>query len=116
MIAAMKMARMQPASTAADIVPQITFDPWTASPMRVLGVSAVADGDERHDTAPDIAAADGDERYDASPDTGAASPERPGVTEPRTRDDHGDRSTAPAMIACPIRSRCTSLRARPDRP
>ena len=91
MIAAMKMARMQPASTAADIVPQITFDPWTASPMRVLGVSAVADGDER---------------LDASPDIGAAAPERPGLVKPCTADDQGDRHTAPIVIA----GLCTSSR------
>ncbi len=80
-----------PASAAADIVPQITFDPWTASPMRVLGVSAVADGDER---------------LDASPDIGAAAPERPGLVKPCTADDQGDRHTAPIVIA----GLCTSSR------
>ena len=80
-----------PASVAADIVPQITFDPWTASPVRVLGVSAVADGDER---------------LDASPDIGAAAPERPGLVKPCTADDQGDRHTAPIVIA----GLCTSSR------
>ena len=63
--------------------------------MRVPGVSAVADGDERHD---------------ASPDTGAAAPERRVVTAPDTRDDHSDQPAAPTMIA----SLCTSSRL-PDR-
>jgi len=59
--------------------------------VRVLGVSAVADGDERHD---------------ASPDIGAAAPERRVVTAPDTRDDLRDRPAAPTMIA----SLCTSTR------
>ncbi len=76
-----------PSTAAADIVPQITFDRWTASPMRVLGVSAVAEDDER---------------LRGSTDIGAVAPERPDVTTSDTRDDHGDRSTAPTMIACLI--------------
>ena len=55
--------------------------------MRALGLRAVADGDERHDTSPDI---------------GVAAPERPGVTQPDTRDQHGDRPTAPFVIAEPL--------------
>ncbi len=50
--------------------------------MRVLGVSAVADGDERHDTAPDIAAADGDEP-------------RPTLVPPRL---NGPASPSPALV------------------
>ena len=52
--------------------------------MRVLGVSAVANGDERHD---------------ASPDIGVAAPERPVVTTPDSDDDDGDRPAAPIAIA-----------------
>lgn len=55
--------------------------------MRVLGVSAVADCDERHDDSPDI---------------GTVAPERRVVTAPDTRDDYGDRLAAPTMIACPF--------------
>ena len=56
--------------------------------MRVLGVSAVADGDERHD---------------ALPDRCAAVPERPDVTKSNTRDDYGDRPAEPI----PFVSLCT---------
>ena len=69
--------------------------------MRTLGVSAVADGDERLGTAPD---------------NGAAAPERLGVrlavTQPDTRDDHGDRHAAPILIA----RLCMSSRLPFDRP
>ena len=73
--------------------------------MRTLGVSAVADGDERLGT---------------SPDNGAAAPERLGVrlavTQPDTRDDHGDRHAAPILIAslC-MSSRLPFVRPSPDR-
>ena len=69
--------------------------------MGVLGVSAVADGDERHDALSDI---------------DAAASERLAVTAPGTRDEHDDRLAAPTMIASPIRLHFTPLRARPDRP
>ena len=59
----------------------------TARPLCRLPVSAVADGDARRD---------------ASPDIGAAGPERPGITTPDTRDQHGDRPTAPFVIAEPL--------------
>ena len=70
-------------------VRQFTSPRRTARPMRVLGVSAVADGDERHD---------------ALPDRCAAVPERPGVTTPDSDDDDGDRPAAPIASA----SFCTS--------
>ena len=59
----------------------------TARPLCRLPVSAVADGDERRD---------------ASPDHDAAMPEWSGVTTPDTRDQHGDRPTAPFVIAEPL--------------
>ena len=62
--------------------------------MRTLGVSAVADGDER---------------LNASTAIGAAAPERPGVTESDIGDHVGDRSTALTMIACPIQSRAHAV-------
>ncbi len=52
--------------------------------MCTLGVSAVADGDERHD---------------ALPDNGAAVPAWPTVTPPDTHDDHDDALAAPPLIA-----------------
>ena len=59
--------------------------------MCTLGVSAVADGDERHDAEPDI---------------GGAAPERPGVTASDSDHDDGDMPAAPIAIA----SLCTSSR------
>ena len=51
--------------------------------MCTLGVSAVADGDERRDVLPDI---------------GVAEPERSVVTTPDSHDDDGDRPAAPIAI------------------
>ena len=48
------------------------------------------------------AVADGDEPLRGSMNIGAVAPERPDVTTSDTRDDHGDRPTAPTMIACLI--------------
>ena len=59
----------------------------TARPLCRLPFSAVADGDESRD---------------ASPDHDAAMPESSGVTTPDTRDQHGDRPTAPFVITEPL--------------
>ena len=72
-------------SAMAHAVRQFTSPPpMNCAPMCTLGVSAVADGDERRDALPGI---------------GVAAPERPGVNAPDTRDEHGDRPAAPIAIA-----------------
>ena len=85
------------ASATADVVRQFSSARRSARPVRVLRVSAVADGDERHD---------------ASPDISAAAPERRVVTAFDTRDDNGDRPAAPIMIA----SLCSSTRLSSGKP
>ncbi|MCY4559523.1 MAG: hypothetical protein OXF79_24770 [Chloroflexi bacterium] len=86
-----------PTNVAADIVRQFAFPRWTARLTCTLGVSAVADDDQR---------------CDASPDIGAAMPERLGITSPAVRDDNDDRSTALTMIA----SLCASSRLPSGQP
>ena len=77
-----------PENAAVVAVPNFTSARRTATPPCWLPVSAVADGDELRD---------------ASPDIGAAEPERPGITTPDTRDEHGDRIATPFVIAEPLR-------------
>ena len=77
-----------PENATVVAVPNFTSARRTATPSCRLPVSAVADGDERRD---------------ASPDIGDAGPERPGITTPDTRDEHGDRIATPFVIAEPLR-------------